>query len=109
MKRFSITLAFLLKKREQFSLFCLPCPHPDHEDEDVRESARLEAARLTRLIISHAARQQAAAAHGSGGRRGSRGKVLPFLLPFSYNAHSQPHRHEEVQDEEDESCCGDCS
>ena len=67
-----------------------PCASQDHSDPEVRESARAEAAMLTRLIISHA--RQAA----KRGRKGSSGRQEQY---FTYNLHQ--HKEEQEDPPED--------
>ncbi len=76
---------------------CSPLPRKkDHLDPEAREAARIEAARLTRLIISHAAR----ASRLKSERRGGLSSSNPGYSYFIYN-HEEINEEDEEADEED--------
>ena len=83
------------------SIATKPEPEPenpnkkDHLDPEAREAARAEAARLTKLIISHAARANRLKGSRRPGLRGLAGSSSEQGSFFIYN-------HDEVEEEEED-------
>ena len=72
----------------------------DHLDPEAREAARAEAARLTKLIISHAARASRLKGSRRPGLRGLAGSSSEQGSFFIYN-HDEVEEEEEEEEEED--------
>ena len=73
----------ILARSEQILLFAPLCPTLDHDDPRVQENVRLEAARLTRLIINHAR-------NAARRRKTSAPASAASFVPFAYCPNDDP-------------------